>query len=265
MRDSLEPHALRAALVTSGAPWADVEHHRTIGSTNVRAAQLARPWQVVVADHQSSGRGRMRRTWQAPPGASVAVSATVPVPLSGAGWLPLLAGLAVAEAIEETTGLATRLKWPNDVLAESDDERKVSGILCEVTGDGLVVVGAGINLAQTRAELPVDTATSLRLCGAHVERTRLVAAYLVRLADWYAVLAGEGPAGAAHPAYRSRCSTLGRQVRLSQPAGPDVLGTAVEVDGQGRLVVEADGRRRAWAAGDVVHVRRSDTAGPRLT
>ena len=96
---SLDVEVLRAALLTSDSPWQDLEHHATISSTNARAAMVGEPWRVVVADHQSEGRGRLARSWEAPPGTSVAVSATVPLPPEGAGWLPLLAGLSVAEAI----------------------------------------------------------------------------------------------------------------------------------------------------------------------
>jgi len=256
MAGSVDAARVRAALVTSGSRWSDVEHHSSIGSTNTRAAQLGTPWQVVVADHQSAGRGRLRRSWEAPPGTSVAVSATVPMPATGAGWLPLLAGVAVLEGIEAVTGLAGALKWPNDVLLEADGRRKVCGILCEIAPSGVVVIGAGLNLTQSRDELPVATATSLRLSGAEVERSDLLLAYLTRLESLYAVLsAGGSRADGARTAYRSRCSTVGEEVALSQPFGPDVFGRAVEVDDEGRLVLEAAGRRRAWAAGDVVHVR----------
>lgn len=256
MPDSLQPETLRAALVTSGGRWAGLEHHASIGSTNARAVELANPWQVVVADHQSSGRGRLLRSWEAPPGTSVAVSATVPVPAAGSGWLPLLAGVAVLDAVEATSPLAGVLKWPNDVLLEADGGRKVCGILCEVLPGGTVVVGVGINISQSRDELPVGTATSLRLAGADVDRTTLVTAYLTRLAQLYAVLvAGDAGADRVREAYRSRCSTIGQRVSLSRQVGPDVVGLATGVDDEGRLVIESEGVRRAWAAGDVVHVR----------
>lgn len=256
MAASVDAGAVRAALVTSGTRWTDVEHHASIGSTNARAALLGMPWRVVVADHQSAGRGRLSRSWEAPTGTSVAVSATVPMPATGSGWLPLLTGVAVLDAIEATTGLSGVVKWPNDVLLEADGRRKVCGILGEVAPSGVVVLGAGINLTQSREELPVATATSLRLAGAEVDSATLVAAYLTRLERLYAVLsAGGSPADGARTAYRSRCSTIGEEVALSQPSGPDVVGRAVDVDDEGRLVIETGGRRRAWAAGDVVHVR----------
>jgi BirA family biotin operon repressor/biotin-[acetyl-CoA-carboxylase] ligase len=180
MPGSLDRELLYAALVTPGSPWRDVEYHATIGSTNARAAMVGEPWRVVVADHQSQGRGRLARSWEAPPGTSVAVSATVPLPPEGAAWLPLLAGLSVAEAVTAATGLDAHLKWPNDVLLPGDGDRKVCGVLCEVVtgvGPAVVVVGAGVNVDQSRDQLPVDTATSLVLAGAQeVDRNRLVAA-----------------------------------------------------------------------------------------
>ena len=245
-------------MITPDSPWRDVEHHATIGSTNARAAVVGQPWRVVVADHQSEGRGRLARSWEAPPGTSVAISATVPVPAGAPGWLPLLAGLAVAEAVTAETGLAADLKWPNDVLLPGDDDRKVCGVLCEVVtgpGDPLVVVGAGVNVDQTREQLPVDTATSLTLAGASdVDRSRLVAAYLAGLARWYAALAGPDPYR-IRAAYRERCTTVGRPVTVSRPDGPTCVGTAVAVDDDGRLVVDGAEGRQAWPAGDVTHVR----------
>lgn len=257
MTDLIDPGRLRAALVTSRSPWSDVEHHASIDSTNARAAGLARPWHVVVADHQTAGRGRLARSWEAPAGSSALLSATVPRPAARAGWIPLLTGVAVVGAVEETTGLVASLKWPNDVLLPADGSRKVCGILCQVAGD-VVVVGVGLNLTQGRDELPVPTATSLALAGAtDADPTALVAAFLTRLAALVT-----GPPG-VRAAYRDRCATIGQEVRLTRSGAADVLGRAVAVDEEGRLVIEQGGRRTAWAAGDVVHVRPPDR-GPGL-
>ena len=218
---------------------------------------MGEPWAVVTADHQSQGRGRLARRWEAPPGTSVAVSALVPLPEVGQGWTPLIAGLAVAEAVEATTGLATQLKWPNDVLLPADASRKVCGILCEVVPGTqadltrhLVVVGTGLNVSQRRDELPVTTATSLVLAGAgEVDRTTLVAAYLTRLATLL-----RASRATTQASYRRRCATIGQDVTLSLP-GETRTGRAVAVDDDGRLVVDGPGGRLAWAAGDVVHTR----------
>ena len=294
MRNSLEPEIVCAALVTSGQPWRGVEFHPAIGSTNSRlrelltgaaegigpdASRLASAdgalWWVVLTDHQTGGRGRLGRVWEVPDRASVAVSAAVPVVdaagtagASGLGWLPLLAGLALARAITATTeraghALSPRLKWPNDVLLPEDGDRKVSGILCELVDvpgpvpRRAVVVGTGVNVDQDRDELPVDTATSLALTGVRVRREDVVVAYLRELAALVGAGVGGGlGADGARDAYRQACSTLGQVVRVHLPVGEPVEGTAVAVDDTGALVVDTPSGRRAFAAGDVVHVRR---------
>lgn len=296
MRIPLDSDIVRAALVTSGQPWRHVEFHPALGSTNDRARELvraastgsvpppgqsyaARPapaegplWSVVLTDHQTGGRGRLGRVWQVPDQASIAVSAVVPVDrIEAAGWLPLLAGLALARAIRTVTAAAgrelhPRLKWPNDVLLADDADRKVSGILCELvplTGASsgspsghAVVVGTGINVDQSRDELPVETATSLALAGVSVRREDLVVAYLRELAAL--VPAGDrGLEEAGRAAYRLECSTIGADVRVHLP-GEVVEGVATGVDDEGGLVVETASGRRELAAGDVVHVRRRD-------
>jgi BirA family transcriptional regulator, biotin operon repressor / biotin---[acetyl-CoA-carboxylase] ligase len=163
----------------------------------------------------------------------------------------------------------TWVKWPNDVLAKenaADPEApwsKISGILCEmVPGAELVVIGAGVNLDQTRSELPVEAATSLALCGVgDVHREDVVVRYLGALADLHKAWAGGG-AGleALGAAYRSFCLTIGLDVDVYQPDGLVVHGTATAVDDDGRLVVAGPGRRTVHAAGDVTHVRRSQGA-----
>jgi BirA family biotin operon repressor/biotin-[acetyl-CoA-carboxylase] ligase len=268
---------VRAELVTSGQPWVDVEFHAALGSTNDRAralaAEAARPWRVALTDHQTDGRGRLGRTWQVPDRASIAVSALVPLADdASAGWVPLLAGLALVRAIRDVTAagsrtgrpLQPRLKWPNDVLIAEDGDRKVSGILCELVRLGAgyaVVVGAGVNVHQTRDELPVETATSLDLCGAAIRREDLVVAYLRHLADLLGPLA-EGPEATrrealehGRAAYAEACSTIGAQVRIHLPSGEPTEGRASGIDPSGALLVEGSTGRRAFAAGDVVHVR----------
>ncbi|TQJ09475.1 BirA family biotin operon repressor/biotin-[acetyl-CoA-carboxylase] ligase [Lapillicoccus jejuensis] len=273
--DLVDVDALRASFVThppttagGSVRWVDVEHHASLPSTNRRALELARPGLVVLADHQSAGRGRLDRGWESPVGASLLLSATVPVPATGTGWLPLLAGLAVARAVREVAGVRAVLKWPNDVLLPADEDRKVCGVLCELgSAPGrapVVVVGIGVNLTQGSDALPVPTATSLALAGAgSVDPTALAGAVLRHLAVAVdALVAGGDAAAAARASYRGACDTLGREVRLQRTGAPDVVGTAVDLDDDGRLVLEtAAGERGAWAAGDVVHARR-EPVGP---
>jgi BirA family biotin operon repressor/biotin-[acetyl-CoA-carboxylase] ligase len=176
-------------------------------------------------------------------------------PAEGWGWLPLLAGLAVATRLTALSELDVRLKWPNDVLI---GERKLGGILTEVVGTG-VVVGIGLNVSLRADELPVATATSLGIEGSTVvDRDPVLRAVLRELERRYVDLtrvAGDAAASGLAADYHAACATLGRHVRVELP-GPRVLeGTAVAVDGEGRLVVEAAGGRETVGAGDVVHVR----------
>ena len=249
-----------------------VDVHACVDSTNLEALRDPRPWRVVVADFQSTGRGRLARRWEAPAGTSIAVSAVVPVPAGSAahlGWLPLLSGMAMRAALSEVAGVASGLKWPNDVLVQEAAEGhpgeggpwlKISGVLCEMAPGGeLVVIGAGANIAQERSELPVETATSLALCGAgDVRREDVIAGYLRELADLHRIWTGGG-AGleALRTQYRSWCLTIGMEVDVHQPDGQVASGIATGVDDTGRLIVSDGARSRAHAAGDVVHVRPS--------
>ena len=304
MRDSLDAEIVGAGLVTSGQPWRGVEFHAAIGSTNSRLRDLvtaAAPptgpyaggpgaatggrWWVVLTDHQTGGRGRLGRVWEVPDRASVAVSCAIPVSDPAvAGWLPLLAGLALTRALRQVTRAAgheldPRLKWPNDVLLRDDGDRKVSGILAELVAvpdpdpasgrDAghpayVVVVGTGVNVDQARDELPVDTATSLALAGVSVRREEVVITYLRELAALLQPAAGAGASTAgvgavdetARAAYVAACSTVGAQVRVHLPGGEAIEGQAVDIDRDGGLVVATSAGRRTFAAGDVVHVRR---------
>jgi BirA family biotin operon repressor/biotin-[acetyl-CoA-carboxylase] ligase len=251
---------LREALLTMPSPWRSVDVLETVDSTNLEAVRDPRPWRVVLAEHQSAGRGRMARQWEAPARASVAVSCVLPADGPDLGWLPLLTGMAMSEALADVAGVSAGLKWPNDVLIGGD---KVCGVLCElVAGSAVVVVGAGANVDQRREELPVPTATSLRLAGAEVSREDVIVAYLGRLAALHGQWREGGEAlGRLRAAYRAGCVTLGQDVEVHRPAGEVVRGTAVAVDDGGQLVVEAGGCRVAHAAGDVVHVRGA-SAGP---
>jgi len=291
VRADLDAQSVKAALLTPQSPWQMVDVHASLDSTNLEALRAPHPWRVVVADHQSAGRGRLSRQWRAPAGASIAVSCVVPVPPEGdsgraagraahsavpLGWLPLLGGMAMRQALTDVADVAGRLKWPNDVLVQegvqvgtdgvADDAPwlKISGVLCEmVPGGRLVVIGAGANIAQERSELPVETATSLALCGAgSVRREDVIVRYLGVLADLLRSWSGGG-AGLEilRAAYRAVCLTIGLEVDVHQPGGRVVRGIATGVDDAGRLVVQAGRVSTAHAAGDVVHVRRSP-AGP---
>jgi BirA family biotin operon repressor/biotin-[acetyl-CoA-carboxylase] ligase len=236
----------------AGPDW-QVELHAAAESTNALAAATPQPGLVVVADHQTAGRGRLGRSWVTPEGAALTFSAVVDPAVDDEWWplIPLVAGYAVGRAVDG------RLKWPNDVLLGG---RKVCGILVERVHvhapDGarpLAVVGIGVNVDQGADELPVDTATSLALETGPRDRTELFGVVLEELGALLTEAARSPYAFVEE--YRAACDTVGQVVRVELPGGTHLEGRAVGVDDHGRLEVETSGEVVAVAAGDVVHVR----------
>jgi len=254
----LDIDRLRAALADR---WSRIEVVDETASTNADLlADAAAPDRIVrAAELQVAGRGRFDRTWSSPPRAGLTFSVLLrpSVPLMHWGWLPLLTGLALHEAVTATTGVATSLKWPNDLLTHPG-ERKVAGILAQTSG-AAVVIGIGLNVDTTAEELPVENAISLALAGAEQpDRTDLLAAILrrldVRVAQW-ADCGGDAAACGLLDAYQSACSTIGRSVRVALADESSVQGTAVDIDEVGRLVVRTADGDQSVGAGDVEHLR----------
>jgi BirA family biotin operon repressor/biotin-[acetyl-CoA-carboxylase] ligase len=258
IRAALDVERLRGLL---GTRWARVDVVEQTASTNadLMADHAAPDRCALAAEHQTSGRGRLDRTWTSPPRAGLTFSVLLrpSVPLVTWGWLPLLAGVALTEAVRETTGLQTRLKWPNDLLA-GPTGAKAAGILVQSSG-ATVVIGIGCNVSTTADELPTDSATSLQLAGAdEVDRTALLAAVLTRIdtreAQW-SDCAGDAEVCGLAEAYRAVCATLGTQVRVAVADGSTVEGTATEIDAVGRLVIATSSGEQTIGAGDVTHLR----------
>jgi BirA family biotin operon repressor/biotin-[acetyl-CoA-carboxylase] ligase len=279
--------AERARRRLAGGRFADVRWTAETSSTNSDAMALARNGApegvVVVADHQTGGRGRQGRVWVAPPEASLLVTVLLRPPARVVGLAAMAVAVAMAEAVEDVTGWAPGLKWPNDLVAFGDGgnsggrdltDRKLAGILAEAdwppgtTASGgwrepspderlAVVVGVGINV-NWPAELPDELsaiATALdHLVGHEVDRVDLLVAFLERLESRYDQLVRQGPP-AMLDEWRRRSATLGRVVRVDLGTR-DVEGTAVDLTDEGHLVVETpDGDRHTFAVGDVVHLR----------
>lgn len=263
-RVPLSAAGLAQALVRPGGLWRSVTVTESTGSTNAdllaQAASGAPEGTVLAAETQTAGRGRMGRTWLSPPGAALMFSVLLrptAVPPGRRGWLPLLAGVAIASGLRGETGLDVGLKWPNDVLIGGG---KLAGVLAEQSADA-IVTGAGINVSTRRAELPVETATSLLLAGARdLRRDRLLRAVLAEFERLYLAWAGPPSPGDPDAAglrarYRGCCVTLGHQVRAELPGGGAVSGTALDVDGAGALQLLTPGGLRTISAGDIVHLR----------
>jgi BirA family biotin operon repressor/biotin-[acetyl-CoA-carboxylase] ligase len=264
-RAPLDGAAVAAALTPGSRLWRSVEVVPEVGSTN--AALLARAGAgsaddapegtVLVAEYQAAGRGRLDRTWASPPGAGLTVSLLLrpDVPAARRGWLPLLTGVALAEAVADVPGVRASLKWPNDLLAA--DGAKLAGILAEV-GSGAVVVGVGLNVSTRLEELP-EGGTSLALAaGRPVDRAAVLLRFLRgferRYRSWVEALGDPISTGLARD-YLAWCSTVGTPVVVGLPDGSTLEGTAESVDWDGRLVVRTPEGTVELASGDVRHVR----------
>jgi BirA family transcriptional regulator, biotin operon repressor / biotin---[acetyl-CoA-carboxylase] ligase len=265
-RPPLRARSLEHALIVPGGLWQSLAVKAETGSTNADVADAARAGVpqglIVVAEQQSAGRGRRDRVWVSPPRAGLTLSVLlrpVRVPNRQWGWLPLLAGVALREAVHRIAELDAALKWPNDLLI---GDAKAAGILAEVVGDA-VVLGIGLNVTTRADELPPAAglpATSLQLAGARsTDRDPLLKALLRGLEQWYAgwcEAGGDAEMCGLLGAYRRGCATLGRQVRVQLPAGDELTGAATTVDNDGHLVIRtADETLHRVSAGDVVHVR----------
>ena len=242
------------------------------GSTNadlIANSANTDDFSVLVAGFQSAGRGRAGRDWLAPAGSSLFVSVLLKpagVAATNFSWLPLMAGLAMTKTVAALIPDAqVGLKWPNDVLV---GEKKISGVLSELVGDLTgVVIGAGLNLRQDKAELPIENATSLKLEGAQaLELDDVLAIYLENLRGLYepwVSTGGNAVASGLRNQVIAACSTLDRagnsRVRVILPGDEEIEGNAVGIDDTGRLILQPDGQKEvvAVAAGDIVHLRHN--------
>jgi len=225
----------------------------TVDSTQTVAFALAEggaaDGTVVVATSQRAGRGRRGRVWFDEPGASLLFSLLVRPRLAPAQWplLSLMTSVAVARALGQTAGLSAQLKWPNDILV---DGRKVAGILLEsrFTPQAVVIIGVGINLAQTRfpADLQARAISVRQASGRLVEPDRLLRAVLDEIDIWRTRLDGEG-FRAIGIAWKGLSRTLGARVRVD-----GVRGRAVDLDDDGALVIDDGLTRHRVRAGELM-------------
>lgn len=253
-----------------------IELHEHLESTNREAVALgqggAEHGTLVLADAQTAGRGRLARSWFSPPRVnlygSVVIRRTIDAQRTAAwlSWLPLMAALATAEAIE-IVGLAdVALKWPNDLLI---NERKVGGILCESGGTSkgaaFQVIGIGINVNGTPDDFPEELrhiATTIRQeTGRFTDRNRLVAQLLIELESSLEKFLSRGPAPIAL-AYGRRCTTIGKTVKAVLADGQEYLGVARNIEQDGSLTLVQPPRSDTEApviyqlrAADIFHLR----------
>jgi BirA family biotin operon repressor/biotin-[acetyl-CoA-carboxylase] ligase len=241
-----------------------VETVDEIDSTNAellrRAMAGADEGVVLVARHQTAGRGRRDRSWEAALGSSLLVSVLLrpTIPVGELHLITAAAGLAALDACEDVGVVGLSLKWPNDVVADDADRvRKVAGLLAESVVRGTdvssLVVGMGLNVNWPVA-VPADGVALNQLVGHEVDAERLLDRWVAAFDDRYGSLATRLGRDRVRREQRARCSTIGRHVRVETADG-DVVGVAEDIDDDGQLVVVGAGR---WhlAVGDVVHVRR---------
>ena len=249
----------------AGEPWRRIDVVEETGSTNADLLARAAAGEdvrgaVLIAEAQTSGRGRHGRSWATPARSQVAMSVAVDVAGTNPdtwGWLPLLTGVAVVDAVDRVCGAPAGLKWPNDVLV---GDGKLAGILAEVAApEPVIVIGLGVNVSLTETEAPVDTATSLRILGhPDVDRNQLAANILRELSDRIARWrSAGGPDEILMADYRRRSVTLGSRVRATLPGDRVLVGTAIDVDELGRLVIDDGAGTTTVAAGDITHLRPS--------
>ena len=250
-----------------------LDYVSSTGSTNtdlIAVSAEREDLSVLVAGHQSAGRGRSTgRQWVAPEGSSLAISVLLrpsaqALSPTSFGWLPLLAGLAMARAVGQfIPAPEVSVKWPNDVLVA---ERKISGILSELLPDlSGVVIGAGINIRQSQDELPIENATSLAIELGEpdgLSNDKILAAYLGELRALYSRFVergGEATASGLRDEVAERCGSIGRRVRAMMPGDQEITGNGVGLDETGRILIQPDGARELFAvsAGDIVHLRHN--------
>ncbi|MET0990102.1 MAG: biotin--[acetyl-CoA-carboxylase] ligase [Glaciihabitans sp.] len=248
-----------------------VEETASTNDDLLAVAAASEEFTVIATGSQTSGRGRLGRVWQAPPGMTLAASVLLKPRLPAGegvlvdrfGWLPLLAGLAMTRSISAVLPDATvSLKWPNDVLV---DGKKVSGLLAELlpTLDG-VIIGSGVNLSIPAEALPTPVSTSIGLHNPELDGDALADAvlggYLEQLRELYGRYLDAGADAAASgllAEVTAACGSIGQPVRVELPDGSTMHGVAVSLDVSGRLLVKRSGddALQAVAAGDVTHLR----------
>ncbi len=262
--DKLSSDAVKKGLTTEWLGQQPIFCFGVVETTNIEANRLAREGSpegtLVVADAQTKGRGRLRRSWISPPGTGLYLSIVLRPTCAPDRFpaLTLTAGVATASAIQQM-GLVPQLKWPNDILISG---KKVGGVLTEVAFDkkqiDFAILGIGINVNTAADAFPVsfrNRATSLRLSlGKPVSRVALLQNLLIKFEHYYGLFS-EGDFGSIIHSWSELDSTLGREVEVSLPESR-LLGVAEAVEPDGTLLVrDGSGHIHRIVAGDVVHCR----------
>jgi BirA family biotin operon repressor/biotin-[acetyl-CoA-carboxylase] ligase len=235
------------------------------GSTNADALawalEGAPEGAIVVAEHQTHGRGRWGRSWVSDPGNLLQFSIVLrpSFALDRTGILTTALGVATAEGIEDATGIKTGLKWPNDVTVL---ERKLAGVLVETRmldeSIDAAIAGVGVNVGWKAEDVPSDIAeraTSIAIWTEdHVDRPLLLAAILKRLETHYLSI-GDGDGAGVLQAAAARSVVLGRDVVARFVDGNFIEGRALSLDPSGALEIEVEGTKRLLTVGEIEQLR----------
>jgi len=243
-----------------------IHYFHSIDSTNSMAYQLAlqgaEEGEVVIAESQVKGRGRLGRRWFSPPFLNLYLSVILrpKIPPHQASLITLMAAVATTDAIQKYTGLLPLIKWPNDILLR---DRKVAGLLNEIHSEmdriHFLILGIGVNLNMDGKMFPKEirgVATSVkREMGQTISRKAFLQSLLGELEEWYAIFLKEGGA-AILEAWRDRAKIKGKRVKVTS-LGETLSGVAVDVDSDGALILKTeDGERKRVVAGDVEYTKK---------
>jgi BirA family transcriptional regulator, biotin operon repressor / biotin---[acetyl-CoA-carboxylase] ligase len=238
-----------------------VHYFKTIDSTNSKAYELAllgaEEGEVVVAESQEKGRGRLGRSWYSPPYLNLYLSVILRPKIlpRQASLLTLMAAVATADAVQEISGLLPLIKWPNDILLK---RQKVAGLLNEIHAgmDGVhfAILGIGVNLnmdGESFSKEIRETAPSLKKeMGRAVLRKAFLETLLQKLETWYEIFLKEG-ALPVLTAWRDRAQIKGRRVRVTS-CGETLSGIAVDIGSEGDLIIMTEeGKQKRVVTGDV--------------
>jgi BirA family biotin operon repressor/biotin-[acetyl-CoA-carboxylase] ligase len=260
--DLLIPSEIKSILKTK---WMGktIHYFNTLDSTNSKAYQLAlngaEEGEMVIAESQEKGRGRLGRHWFSPPFLNLYVSIILRPKISPhhASLITLMAAVATADAIQKFSGLLPLIKWPNDILLH---DRKIAGLLNEIHSEmdriHFVILGIGVNLNMSEKMFSKEiqpVATSLKMeMGQTISRKDFLQSLLQELENWYTVFIKEGNA-IILKAWRDRAHIKGRRVKVTS-FGETLVGMAVDVDSDGALILETEeGKRKRVVAGDITY------------
>ena len=242
-----------------------IHYFPAIDSTNSKAYELAlegaREGEIVIAESQKKGKGRLGRHWFSPPFLNLYLSVILrpKIPPQQASLITLMAAVATADAIQKSSGLLPLIKWPNDVLLR---DRKVAGLLNEIHSEMdriyFVILGIGVNLnmdGKLFSREIREVATSLKKeMGQPISRKAFLGTLLQELEMWFAIFLEEGP-DTVIKAWRDRAQVKGRKVTVTS-FGKTLSGIAVDIDSDGALILQTeDGKRIRIVAGDVEYRR----------